>query len=123
MLHLAASVQLQYSDTCVTVHRPVNLPLPVGSIDTEIAARLDCVHQLTALPAALQSQMPPETNPKGLAGGATAGPQAAQQFALAEDWQLRGFLPLHECHSKLLFEKEAVKVRCSSYCLHALLCA
>lgn len=90
--------------------RPVNVPQPVGIPDPEMAARLDCVNHLTALLPCLQSQTQ--------GSGTQAQPQGInsqlprQQFALAEDWQLQGFLPLQQCHEKLVFEKaEAAQVR------------
>lgn len=88
------------SDACC---RPVNVPQPVGVTDPEMAARLECINHLVALLPDLQSQtqrhatQSHQGNPALLAG---------QQPALAEDWQLRGFLPLQQCHDRLTFEKQ-----------------
>lgn len=89
--------------------RPVNVPQPVGMTDPEMAARLDCINHLTALLPSLQSQTQRSGNQAQPQG--KHSPPARQQFALAEDWQLQGFLPLQQCHEKLVFEKaEAAQV-------------
>ena len=85
------------------------MPQPVGITDPEMAARLDCVNHLTALLPSLQSQNHGSGNQAHQQG--KCGQSAGHQFALAEDWQLRGFLPLQQCHEKLVFEKpEAAQV-------------
>ena len=85
------------------------MPQPVGIVDPEMAARLDCINNLTALLPSLQSQSKVSNTSAHERGKRTQPP--GQQFALAEDWQLRGFLPLQQCHEKLMFEKpEAVQV-------------
>ena len=74
-----------------------------------MAARLDCVNNLTALLPSLQSKIQ-GSNTSAHQQGKHTWP-AGRHLALAEDWQLRGFLPLQQCHEKLLFEKpEAAQV-------------
>lgn len=91
------------------------MPQPVGITDPEMAARLDCVNHLTALLPSLQSQTQ--------GSGTQAQPQGKhsqpgrQQFALAEDWQLQGFLPLQQCHEKLVFEKPEAAQVTAGWCL------
>ncbi len=88
--------------------RPVNIPQPVGATDPEVAARLDCINHLTTLLLTLQAQVSPHQTADGSDGGHLAGASSpsGQQFALSEDWQLRGFLPLEQSHRQLVFEKQ-----------------
>lgn len=81
------------------------MPQPVGITDPETAARLDCVNRLSALLPDLQMQ----TQRVGIQSHQHGKP-GGQQRALAEDWQLRGFLPLQQCHERLIFEKQEVQV-------------
>lgn len=90
----------------------MNVPQPVGVTDPEMAARLDCVNHLTALLPSLQVQT--QGNDTQAHAQGNHARQTGQQLALAEDWQLRGFLPLQQCHEKLVFERqEAPKVTAS----------
>ena len=85
------------------------MPQPVGITDPEMAARLDCVNHLTALLPSLPSQIHGSDTQAHQQGKCVQ--LAGHHFALAEDWQLRGFLPLQQCHEKLVFEKpEAAQV-------------
>ena len=91
---------------------PVNVPQPGGTPDQEVLARLECVTQLTSLLPILQAQAHCHSRPSGVGG---VGPQGGsspsdQQFALTEDWQLRGFLPLQQRHNQLVFEKQDIQV-------------
>ncbi|KAL0046021.1 hypothetical protein WJX82_011659 [Trebouxia sp. C0006] len=90
---------------------PVNIPQPVGTTDPEIAARLDCINHLTSLLLTLQTQVSPHKPADCSNGGHLLGASSpsGQQFALTEDWQLRGFLPLQQSHCKLIFEKQEVQ--------------
>jgi len=86
----------------------------VGTTDPEVAARLDCVNHLITLSTTLQALSPAVNSTNGIKEAAHAASQAGQQIALAEDWQLRGFLPLQQCHSQLVFEHTAVQVCCQA---------
>lgn len=87
----------------------MNVPQPVSITDPEMAARLDCVNHLAALLPSLLSHTQGSVSQAHQQGKHVQ--LAGQQFALAEDWQLRGFLPLQQCHEKLVFEKpEAAQV-------------
>ena len=92
------------------------MPKPVGITDPEMAARLDCINHLFALLPELQTQAHRgsiRTHPQGEPGG--------QRRALAEDWQLRGFLPLQQCHERLTFEKQEAQAQVTAcYKLHSL---
>ncbi|KAL0043652.1 hypothetical protein WJX79_010938 [Trebouxia sp. C0005] len=90
---------------------PVNIPQPVGTADPEVAARLDCINHLTSLLPTLQAQASPHRTADGSDVDYLPGlsSQSGQQFALTEDWQLRGFLPLQQSHCQLLFEKQDVQ--------------
>jgi len=100
----------------------VNIPQPVGTTDPEVAARLDCINHLTTLLLTLQTQVSPHQTADGSNGGHLPGASrpSGQQFALTEDWQLRGFLPLQQSHRQLLFEKQDVQV-IGTHCLHTAL--
>jgi len=100
----------------------VNIPQPVGTTDPEIAARLDCINHLTTLLPTLQAQVSPHQTADGSDGGHLpgVGSPSGQQFALTEDWQLRGFLPLQQSHRQLVFEKQDVQV-IGTHCLHTAL--
>ena len=90
----------------------MNIPQPVGTTDPEVAARLDCINHLTTLLLTLQTQVIPHKAADDSDGGHLAGASSpsGQQFALPEDWQLRGFLPLQQSHRQLVFEKQDVQV-------------
>ena len=110
------SVQLPVLLSLIACCRPVNVPQPVGITDPEMAARLDCINHLSALLPELQTQAHRggiQTHPQGKPGG--------QRRALAEDWQLRGFLPLQQCHERLTFEQQEAQAQVTAcYKLHAL---
>ena len=92
--------------------RPVNIAQPVGTTDPEVAARLDCINHLTTLLPILQAQVSPHKPADGSEGGymPSVSSPSGQHFALTEDWQLRGFLPLQQSHRQLVFEKQDVQV-------------
>ena len=78
--------------------------------DPEIAARLDCVNHLTALFSCLQALALGNMKGSPASSKGTEALPKGQQMALTEDWQLQGFLPLQQCHSKLLFERQDLQV-------------
>ncbi|DBA73433.1 TPA: hypothetical protein ACH3X1_011469 [Trebouxia sp. C0004] len=100
---------------------PVNIPQPVGTTDPEVAARLDCINHLTSLLLTLQAQATSHKS-DGSDGGHVPGVSSpsGQQFALTEDWQLRGFLPLQQSHHQLVFEKQDVQEETPKWAQRAL---
>ena len=94
------------------------MPQPVGTTDPELASRLECINQLTALLPSLHLYADASGSSRSHTSGTqpqTKGTQAlskgkealskGRQLALTEDWQLQGFLPLQQCHGKLNFER------------------
>ena len=89
---------------------PVNVPQPANRTNPEAAAQLLCLEGLTALYRAVHSQVQ-QNSSSGSANALGLQPESA----LADDFQLRGFLPLQPCHDKLNFDKPQAleQVSCS----------
>ena len=91
--------------------RPVNVPQPVGTTDPEVAVRLECVNQLTALLPSLHLYAGPKGSGTSHIGiqvqpNSSQAQSKGRQLALTEDWQLQGFLPLQQCQEKLVFDRQ-----------------